>query len=79
MSLHPSTFHYLNPSEKQKFVMQEVRDAYANFTDMLQRVLPDGPDKTYVIRQIRDAAMWSHVAITRNQDGSPREDIKPGP
>ena len=73
MSLHESAFKYLNPTEKQKFSMEEVRDAYKNFTDQIQRAMPDGPDKTYVIQLLRTAAMWTHVAITRHQDGSPRE------
>jgi hypothetical protein len=73
MTLHENTFLYLKPTEKQMFVMEEVREAYKAFTDRLQRTLPDGPDKTYVIRLIRDAAMWTHVCITRHSDGSPRE------
>jgi hypothetical protein len=73
MSLHESTFLYLKPTERQMFVMDEVRTMFKNVTLSLEHSLPDGPDKTHVIRLIRDAAMWSHVAITRNQDGSPRE------
>jgi len=34
--------------------------------------LPDGPDKTFIIRAHRANAMWSNVAITRQADGSPR-------
>jgi hypothetical protein len=73
MTLHPETFNYLKPSERQLFQMQELRDAWPKFADLIQRALPDGPDKTYVIRLIRTAAMWANVAITREQDGSPRE------
>ena len=73
MSLHENTFNYLKPTERQIFQMQELRDAYRAFADLLQRSLPDGADKTYVLRLIRTAAMWSNIAITREQDGSPRE------
>lgn len=73
MSLHESTFNYLKPNERQMAVMDDVRQRYYVLVQALQQALPDGPDKTYVIRLIRTAAMWSHVAITRHQDGSPRD------
>ena len=72
MALHAETFNYLKPTERQIFQMQEVRDAYRAFADLLQRTLPDGADKTHVLRLIRDAGMWSNISITREQDGSPR-------
>jgi hypothetical protein len=72
MTLHHETFNYLKPSEQQLFQMQELREAFPKFADLVQRSLPDGPDKTYVIRLIRTAAMWANVSITRNEDGSPR-------
>lgn len=73
MSLHGSTFKYLKPTDKQIAVMDEVRYRFDDIAQVLQTALPDGPDKTYVLRLIRTAAMWAHVAITREQDGSPRE------
>jgi len=73
MTLHESTFNYLKPTERQTFQMQELRDAYKAFADLLQRSLPDGADKTHVLRLIRTAGMWTNIAITREQDGSPRE------
>ena len=41
--------------------------------DVLEAELPDGPDKTFVIRAHRSTAMWAKVAITRLPDGTPRE------
>lgn len=72
MSLHESTFQYLKPTDEQMKTMDFVRDAYTTFARVLQSQLPDGPDKTHVLRLVRTAAMWSHVAITRHQDGAPR-------
>ena len=40
----------------------------------LQALLPDGADKTYVLRKLRELAMWNNVAITREPDGTPRKD-----
>lgn len=72
MALHPSTFEYLKPTDAQRDLMEAVRGAFSNFSDTLNEALPEGPDKTYVMRQLRDCAMWANIAITRNPDGSPR-------
>lgn len=72
MALHNSTFEYLKPTDLQLQVMAVVRNDFANFVNKLDANLPDGPDKTYVMRQLRDAAMWANIAITRQPDGSPR-------
>lgn len=76
MKIHPSTFQYLNPTETQKGQMAEVRDEFEKFVGFLNDHLPEGPDKTYLIRQIRDSAMWANVCITREADGSPRVDAR---
>lgn len=72
MALHSSTFEYLKPTAYQLAVMGEVREMFALFTASLDPALPDGPDKTFLLRQLRDCAMWANIAITRNPDGSPR-------
>jgi hypothetical protein len=74
MSLHPGAFEYLAPTEAQKQRMARVREAAAIFADVLGATLPEGPDKIYVLRTLRTVAMWSNVAITRHQDGAPRND-----
>jgi hypothetical protein len=70
--LHSSTFEYLKPTDVQLLCMTRVRSYFAEFVSHIDDQLPDGPDKTYVMRQLRDCAMWANVAITRNPDGSPR-------
>ncbi len=70
--MHPSTFEYLKPTEAQTEQMALVRTAAKVFNDVLDSVLPDGPDKTFVIRAHRSNAMWANVAITRLPDGTPR-------
>ena len=70
--MHPSTFEYLMPTEEQLAAMKVVREAARFYCDVLEANLPDGPDKTFIIRAHRANAMWVNVAITRNPDGSPR-------
>lgn len=72
MALHQTTFQYLKPTDAQVAQMTVVREAAAAFCAVLEASLPDGPDKTFVIRAHRSNAMWANVAITREADGSPR-------
>lgn len=71
--MHASTFEYLKPTDAQVATMARVRAAAKAFADVLDTELPDGPDKTFVIRAHRSNAMWANVAITRLPDGTPRE------
>jgi hypothetical protein len=70
--LHPSTYEYLRPSEEQLELMSRLRQAARTFSEVLENLLPDGPDKTFVLRAHRANAMWANVAITRLADGTPR-------
>jgi hypothetical protein len=70
--MHASTYEYLKPTEEQIAVMAAVREAAKAFGEALDKLLPDGPDKTHAIRNHRVTAMWANVAITRQPDGSPR-------
>lgn len=71
--LHASTFEYLKPTDEQVEQMARVRAAAKAYADVLDMELPDGPDKTFVLRAHRSNAMWVNVAITRLPDGTPRE------
>lgn len=70
--MHSSTYEYLKPTDEQVDAMAKVRAAAKAYSDVLDAVLPDGPDKTFVIRNHRSNAMWANVAITRHPDGTPR-------
>lgn len=71
--LHSSTFEYLKPTEAQMTQMASVRQEFKEFTERIDNLIPNGPDKTFLFRQLRDCSMWANVAITRLPDGSPRE------
>lgn len=70
--MHPSTFDYFSPSQEQVRSMQRLRDAAKIFCDVIEFEVPDGPDKTYIIRKFREVAMWANISITRHPDGTPR-------
>lgn len=72
MSLHPSTFDYLKPREEQINVMNGLREYTKEYAERIDMALDDGPDKTYILRRIRETAMWINVCLTHHADGSPR-------
>lgn len=72
MAMHPSTYEYLKPTDEQIAQMAKVRAAAKAYNDALDECIPDGPDKTVIIRTHRTNAMWANVAITRLPDGTPR-------
>jgi hypothetical protein len=55
-------------------ITQRVREAAKAFGLALEVELPDGPDKTWAIRNHRTTAMWANVAMTRQADDTPRKD-----
>jgi hypothetical protein len=73
MSLYPTTFDYLKPTDTQLESMARCRAAAKAYAEILDAELPEGPDKTFVIRAHRSNAMWANVAITRQPDGTPRQ------
>jgi hypothetical protein len=70
--MHATVFEYLKPTDEQMAAMAAARLAFAECAEKLAALIPDGPDRTYVIRHLRECAMWANVAVTRNPDGSPR-------
>lgn len=73
MVMNKSTFDYLEPTEHQKDVLLRIRAAVKHYAAELDAEVPDGPDKTYLMRKLREVAMWANIAVTRQPDGSPRE------
>lgn len=72
MAMHKSVFEYLKPTDEQVAVMAELRAKTAAYAGELDAALPEGPDKTYIMRKLREVAMWVNVCITRQPDGTPR-------
>lgn len=70
--MHPSTYDYLNPTDSQLLDMAALRTAAKKYGELLDALLPEGPDKTFVLRAHRSNAMWANVAVTRLPDGTPR-------
>lgn len=70
--LHKDAFGHSPPTDDQQASMQVCREAAEQYATTLEEILPDGPDKTFVLRKLRTLAMWSNVAITRHADGSAR-------
>ena len=76
-AFHPSTFQYLKPTEDELRQMNDLRESTANYAALLDTALPEGPDKTYIMRSLRTLAMWINVCLTRRADGTPRQEADP--
>lgn len=72
MTLHHSTFDYLKPTDDQLISMGFLRAAAKRYADEINVHVPEGPDKTYALRKVREIAMWVNVALTQHPDGAPR-------
>lgn len=72
--LHPNTFYNVTPTAIQSATMFDLREATRDYADFVSANLPDGADKTYILRRIRETAMWINVAVTREADGTPRSE-----
>ena len=70
--MHPSTFEYLKPTDEQLERMRICREAATDYADTLEERVPESPDKTYLLRKLREVQMWVNLAITRQPDGAPR-------
>lgn len=70
--MHPGVFDYYASTDQQELEMSRVREAAHEYAETLDQVLPAGPDKTYLLRKLREVAMWANIAITRFSDGTPR-------
>jgi len=70
--LHATTYEYMRPTDEQLRLMALLRTAARQYSDMLVEFLPEGPDKTFILRAHRQNAMWVNTAITRLADGTPR-------
>jgi hypothetical protein len=70
--MHESTFQYLKPTDTQLGLMASAREGARGYSQIIESLVPDGPDKTYILRKFREVSMWVNVALTRNADGSPR-------
>lgn len=71
--LDPTTFDYLKPTDAQVIDMNILRGLTKRYAADVADRLDEGPDKTYILRRIRETAMWINVALTRHADGAPRE------
>jgi hypothetical protein len=72
MSVDLRAFDYLTPSPEERESMERLRTAAKNYAMAIITEVESGPDRTYILRQLRSLAMWANVAVTRNPDGTPR-------
>jgi hypothetical protein len=70
--LHETTFDYVRPTDEQMSTMAILREAAGDYAQLLEDNILDGPDKTYLLRKLREVAMWANIAVTRQTNGEAR-------
>jgi hypothetical protein len=73
MTMHPSTFQYLQPSPKQIETMTALRKAFERLQFELEALVPDGRYKSLAVTKLEECAMHANKGIMRDSDGTPRE------
>jgi hypothetical protein len=66
------TFEYLKPTDDQLQKMETLRHAFYDLACTIEALVPEGPDRTFALRELRTCGMWCNISVTRNPDGSPR-------
>lgn len=58
-------------AEEQRTLLIQTRQHFAAFKAMLEDKIPNGADKTYLIRKFREVGMWADRAIMSAQIETP--------
>jgi hypothetical protein len=72
MSLYPTTFGMIEVTSGTLEVLDYLNEQATKYAATLDQALDDGPDKDYILRHLRETAMWVSVALYREADGTPR-------
>jgi hypothetical protein len=67
-------FDNFTPTFEQADRMRQLRDAAKTYMEAILDLVPEGNDKKLAVLKLRECAMWANVAVTRNEDGSPRRE-----
>lgn len=59
------SFQYIQPTEEQKALMQEFRDAYQALGDSLNKIAPSR-GMSLAKTKLEESAFWLNKAITNN-------------
>lgn len=71
--MHQKIFEQIpSPTVSQSALMHELGVAAKAYLDKIEAAVPDGPDRTYLVRKLREVQMWVNATIVRHPDGSPR-------
>lgn len=64
------TMQYVQPTEKQKALMQEFRNEYEFLANKIKDRIPASRGKSLAFTALEESAMWLNKAITNNDVGA---------
>ena len=59
-------FTYHPPKEGQPQIYTEIRNTAKEFATLLDRVCPDGREKSLALTKLEECVMWANAGIARN-------------
>lgn len=60
-------FTYHPPKDDQPHRYELIRDSGRNLAELLNRVCPDGREKSLAVTHLEQAVMWANAAIARGE------------
>jgi hypothetical protein len=63
LNLPSTTFINQVPDEVQRHILDDISDLFASNWDVLDKLLPDGPNKTLAYRNLEDACFRAKKAV----------------
>lgn len=61
-----ATFQYVSPSEEQKALMQEFRDAYQALYDLINEKVEHSRGRSSALTKLEESSFWLNKGITHN-------------
>jgi hypothetical protein len=72
--MHAETFNPVTVTPAQAEKHKRLSAAAWAYLDAIEADVPEGPDRTFILRNHRTTALWAAEAVMKLPDGTPRTD-----
>ena len=61
-------------SDDKQVELQALQEAAHEYASRVLELVPDGADKSYILRKFHEVTMWVQVAVSREMHADKREE-----
>jgi len=61
-----NNFSYHSPKEKQPEMYQQIREKAKELAYMIERLVPNGREKSLALTNLEQSVFWANAGISRN-------------